>query len=88
MADLHSTPTRLALLREVDAGLVIRDRDGDWLDHDPQWIRVAGRVAELEAAGWVELGTSRPGGHITPWRLSKAGRAVLDANSAPRRGER
>lgn len=80
--DLHPTPTRLALLRAVDAADVIEglteDTDGDtWLLAQPPYEhrRVTSRVDEALLADWVRLG---PDG--VTWRLTDSGRAVLDAH--------
>lgn len=85
MADLHPTKTRLALLAEVVADNVLDgltdETDGDiWLiDAAPPFDpprKVTARMLELEKAGWVEQG---PG--IGSWRLTDAGRAVLEASA-------
>mgnify|MGYP002624149274 CR=1 FL=1 len=80
MADLYPTPTRLALLRDVDAGRVADDTRGDaWLTVGRSVARVTARVAALAAAGWIE----RPDQGAV-WQLTPAGRAVLDAADASR----
>jgi len=82
VADLYPTPTRVALLRNVDAGHVVdgitdETRGDTWLTTSV--TKVTARVAELAAAGWVELPDRD---HV--WRLTPAGRAVLDAADASR----
>lgn len=72
---LYPTPTRLRLLREVDAEEIIR-RSDDGASVDLDGYRVTAKVAELAAAGWVELDGS-------VWRLTAAGREVLDAAGPP-----
>lgn len=92
MNGLYPTPTRLALLREVDArnvcdgSLHSDDRhEGQTLlvpvMHDEPIRRVTAAVREMESAGWVEL----PDGHAI-WHLTAAGRAVLDAHGGERNG--
>lgn len=73
MADLYPTKTRLALLRDVDAGNVLDGITDDhvWLVDNPEPPRkVCARMREMEAAGWVEQGEPF-------WRLTDAGREVL-----------
>lgn len=82
MTGLYPTRTRLDLLRAVDAQQVVDgDVSGDPDAQGEHWVcpefedpvRVTARIAELARAGWVEL----PDGHAI-WRLTDAGRAVLD----------
>lgn len=82
MTDLYPTKTRLQLLRDIAADNVVDgltdETDGhiwllDIVTFDPP-RKVTARVLELEHAGWVEQG---PDG--ATWRLTAAGRAVLEA---------
>lgn len=89
---LHPTPTRLHLLRAVAVGRVYHEAPeddgvpgGDFLYHGkPQ--KVTARCAELRRAGWIEpppmlnLGTHYRA-ESGPWRITDAGRLVLDAAS-------
>lgn len=88
--DLHLTPTRRTLLQEVADGNVIRSTgSGSRLyDHyQPGYNlgigrRLSGRIAEMEAAGWIELVEVKEAWHTRrTWRLTKVGRAVLEAAS-------
>lgn len=87
MSDPYPTPTRLALLRDVAAGEVCCYRNGEsYLGTGDR--RVTARMAELRAAGWVELAvlTHTRADDVTyqQWRLTDAGRAMLDgARCAP-----
>lgn len=87
MSELYPTKTRLALLREVaahnvcDGSLHSDDRhEGHALlvpeMHDEPIRRVTAAIAEMQAAGWVELVDEDP----AIWRLTAAGRAVLEAD--------
>jgi hypothetical protein len=87
-AGLYPTKARLVLLRAVDRTQmswyppVNPARRGESFWHFPdgsQW-RVDARMAELEAAGWVELGAKGGHGELAPryWRLAEAGRKVLE----------
>lgn len=81
MSELHPTPTRLALLRDVAHWHVYRRRG---VDYDSATDRtVTARMAELERAGWVELGGERELDRLL-WRLTPAGRAVLDTHGGAR----
>lgn len=76
---LYPTKTRLALLVEVDTGRVFRDVLGD--DYIAGERKVNSRIAELFGEDWVEL-ENPPAGNLAAlphWRLTDAGRAVLDA---------
>jgi len=78
---LHPTPTRLALLADVDALKVADDADGTpMLDcGDGETARVAELVWTMYRAGWI----CQPGDTLG-WRLTDAGRAVLEAgDTAP-----
>ncbi len=92
---LFPTPTRLALLDAVRAGHVRhgigpdgvpgrRRQPGAWDIHDPFRgpQKVTAAIAEMEAAGWVE----RPD-RTAEWRLTDAGREVLDAEATRYRVE-
>jgi hypothetical protein len=81
MAGLFPTPTRLALLRDVDAGRVQMYTDRHtYLD---AWGVLDARISEARAAGWVELDEPTLA-HRRPWRLTDAGRAVLAARGGAR----
>lgn len=80
--NLHPTPTRLALLRDVADGLVMEDPATEviWRDdrlggfYDPNTAtctRVTAKVRELENAGWVELG------NLATYRLTETGKRIL-----------
>ncbi len=76
----HPTKTRVQLLRDVAAGEVWRYRDEqDYLSEPHR--RVTARMAELQAAGWIELVElrSRIAQELRyrQWRLTDAGRKVL-----------
>jgi hypothetical protein len=76
MTDPYPTPTRLQLLRDVQAGLVFQDRLRiSYISGGP---RVDNRITELARAGWVELVDVGADG-FDYWRLTDAGRAVLEA---------
>lgn len=73
--NLYPTKTRLALLEAVRAGEV--RRYGDSQDyHHTTGRKLTAAIAELARAGWVEIGEWSAGN--IPWRLTTAGRAVLD----------
>lgn len=79
---LYPTPTRLALLADVDAGEVWQRSDGqsELTDRDQFGVSdpvciVTSRIAELERAGWVHLVELAYGSR--QWQLTDAGRAVL-----------
>jgi hypothetical protein len=73
---LYPTPTRLALLADVDAGHVIDDADcAPHLHHDEGASRVAAAVWELRAADWVQQ--TRDDG---VWELTPLGRDVLNGD--------
>lgn len=76
--DLHPTPTRIALLRDVQAGRVRDDTDfAPHLHYDEDGAEKTTRVADaiwaMERAGWVHQVTLD---HV--WRLTPAGRTVLE----------
>jgi hypothetical protein len=83
-ADLYPTRARLALLRDVDDGKVSDSDDAaPVLDlGDDGFARVADAIWTMRRAGWVELppGTDEPDEPGT-WRLTDAGRAVLEAGA-------
>lgn len=80
MADLYPTPTRLALLRHVAAGRVHKHTHDGNSTANAGWTRVTARIAEAEQAGWVELEQADHLGAspLRLWRLTAAGRAILD----------
>jgi hypothetical protein len=87
-AGLYPTKTRLGLLRAAGRGEVswyppvnpARRGESFWSYPDGSQWRVDARMAELEAAGWVELGAKGGHGELAPryWRLTEAGRKVLE----------
>lgn len=76
MSELYPTPTRLALLRDAADGYVHRFGS---VDTDRSGRVVIARIAELERAGWVKLDPP-VADRWRFWRLTPAGRAVLDAH--------
>lgn len=74
--DLYPTPTRRDLLREVADERIIRGHGGGSF-HRRTHNTVTARIAEMDQAGWVELGPPEPGSGARPWRLTDTGRAVL-----------
>lgn len=82
MSDLYPTPTRLALLREIDAGQVWSSlRDSTIRTNLGQGRIVTDRVTEMWHAGWVEPVVG-PIGEL--WALTAIGRGVLEDAAAPR----
>lgn len=73
---LFPTRTRLRLLRAIADGDVWRGVDGR--DGDDFGGNVTSRTAELSAHGWVVLGDVYDDRGRRQWRLTDAGRAVLD----------
>jgi len=75
MPDLFPTPTRLALLRDVAAGLVCdTDELAPHLDiGEDGTTRVAEAIWAMERAGWVVQPSDR-----LLWELTDAGRALLE----------
>ena len=87
----------LSLLRDVEAGKVMREDDGTDVRVNGYWgvVPDATEVSldRLEAYGWVELVESRNGlgDLLRTWVLTQAGREALDATalkarSTPRPG--
>lgn len=74
---LYPTPTRLALLSEVADGHIVRGHGGGSF-HRRTHRTVTARIAEMDQAGWVELGVPEPGSGARPWRLTHTGRALLN----------
>lgn len=77
MADTYPTPTRVALLRDVQAGAIRDDQQGVprlyYADGDRTGsVRVAASVRDLAAVGWIEPG---PG---DGWELTDTGRTVIE----------
>jgi hypothetical protein len=68
---LFPTPARIALLDEIEAGRVFRDRLGE--SHIRGGARVTGRLVELEAAGWARCPSDED---VTTWRLTAYGSAI------------
>lgn len=79
MSDLYPTPTRLDLLRQVDAGHVFKDSIGD--SYISAGAKVNARIRELLLAGWVVLGARVRG--LLYWEPTPVGRAVLFAAEHP-----
>lgn len=86
-ADLYPTKTRLQLLADVAAGEIWQSSNHEsW---DRQIFKLTARVTEAERAGWIELGEGVAGKVGTPfagasarrWRLTDAGRVILDGRS-------
>jgi hypothetical protein len=73
MSDLFPTPTRLALLAEVEAGLVTGSPAAGVLVWRGPGIhrRVTAAMVELQRAGWVDVVHGE-------WWPTATGRAVLD----------
>lgn len=82
---LYPTPTRRALLAAVDAGQVVNGDGGTFLIDGPDARQVRDRIAELAAAGWVELPVDQ--GVTWTWRLTDVGRDVLATAKRGRGGE-
>jgi len=74
---LYSTPNRRTLLRLVAAERIVRQPSGE---STHEWAKVTGRMVELERAGWVRL-VDLSGDGTLCWKLTDAGRAVLDGAS-------
>lgn len=68
---LHPTPSRLALLDEVDAGNVVRDAIGQ--NYNSARRKVTAEMRDMEADGWVVL---LPGDEPRTWQLTAYGRAI------------
>jgi len=88
MNELFPTKTRLALLRDVGRGTVLRFPNGESRQHfdDGTYTVINALIGELEQAGWVRVGgveTSGPYRSINQrarlWQLTRAGEAVLAA---------
>lgn len=78
MADLFATPTRLDLLREVEAAEVWQQSNGhSIIEQGTRTRKVTAEVAAMERAGWITLVALRFG--AKRWDLTDSGRAVLDA---------
>lgn len=95
MGELYPTPTRLALLRDVDDGRVSRSiwSSGQSDASSRTGCRVTAAIEEMSAAGWVVLNPQRwqtadvvtgHGYELQYWQLTDAGRAVLDAHPGGR----
>lgn len=88
MAELHPTPTRLNLLRDIADGLVVvYPGEAAFVVpslsefYDPfndRRRKVTGRVNELVNAGWVELRVFSSDLSPDLWVLTEAGRKVLE----------
>ncbi|TCB97551.1 hypothetical protein E0H26_11570 [Micromonospora zingiberis] len=92
---LHPTKTRIALLDEVRASHIRREYRTESPDRDfdiQAEVRVNARIAAAEQAGWVELeektySTGTQGLLVRYWRLTDAGRKVLDGEATRYRVE-
>ncbi len=69
-----------ALLGAVEADLVYRRPEGDFMYFAMDSLNVTDQIAPLVASGLVVLGGERG----TRWRLTDAGRAALDARRSVR----
>lgn len=79
---LYPTPTRLALLRDVEAGRVVGHLPyAVLLSPDARPRHVPDRMRELKRARWVEQIDTEVG---EGWRLTAVGQAVLDADNVHR----
>lgn len=74
MIELYLTPSRLALLRDVDAGHVWSTAGVAYNGASGRTKRVNAAVQEMRQAGWVEALYGQ-------WKLTDAGRAVLDGGA-------
>lgn len=87
---MRMTKARLDLLQAVDDGAVRRvfplslGEPFDDLDRGPgvtpRWVKVTGRLAELDRAGLVRFLPREWATMSSPWVLTDAGRAVLEAH--------
>lgn len=80
MTGLVLTPTRLALLRDVEDGEVMEQHGGQSTTagvDTTDLVDVTAEIAELEAAVLVRRVEARPEGRL--WKLTTPGRAVLAA---------
>ena len=79
----YPTPTRLALLRDVEAENIVYGFEEEehawyWVDPDPprDVRKVTARIEEVESAGWVS--TAYETGDLRAYpQLTDAGRQVL-----------
>jgi len=87
MAELHPTPTRLALLASIDRGAVFEDW---YAEIEPGEIRVhefgrrdraTAKVREMKAAGWCITDPAGEDLHVRRIVLTDIGRAVLEQNT-------
>jgi hypothetical protein len=87
-SDLYPTPTRIELLQDVSAGLIVAEPSSEtiWRDerlagfYDPftaTRTRVTAKARELEDAEWIQLGGSYT------YRLTDQGRELLTRNTRP-----
>jgi hypothetical protein len=75
MSGLYPTPSRLELLRDVDAGNVRDVIHVSMVDcGEGQLVEVAFMIQAMEREGWVE---HEPAEHDV-WRLTDLGRQVLE----------
>jgi DNA-binding MarR family transcriptional regulator len=85
MTDPYPTPARLALLRNVDAGVVnVAHQEDDTIIDIRDHYRVTARIREMKDAGWVNWNPAEGSTWYTRVRLTDAGRAVLDTHPGGR----
>lgn len=85
-ADLYPTPSRVALLRNIDNGLVTED----WIRADGTpgavWLsrtrKVTTQVRLMKAAGWCRTDPADHGGLVRGIVLTAAGREILEQETA------
>jgi hypothetical protein len=86
--DLYPTPTRVALLREIDdrPGKVYSCLDFDtservsyWRKEDGSERAVTAKCSQMERAGWLRLGAAGGPSMYSrrPWELTDKGREIL-----------
>jgi hypothetical protein len=84
--DLYPTPTRLALLRAIDAGDVAYrlDTSAHWHSMIRNGVKVDTRCEEMRAAGWIVLDDPEPAEPdrypaARRWRPTAAGESEIPA---------
>lgn len=78
MSELHPTPSRLALLRDVEAGHVWSTAGAAYNGASGQTRRVNDTIRSMRYAGWVEE-------HCGVWCLTNKGREVLESRAGSSR---
>lgn len=76
MASLYPTPTRLALLADIDAGLVYAEANHWW--HKSTAYRLDAQIRDMDEAGWLEAIQHPEMSTRLLARLTPAGRAVME----------